>query len=302
MKTDLVLRPNTSLADATRHFAFHATSVELVGDPTEEEWSEVTLGTIRMYQRSQWIIGDLLLIGERRYGETYAQVVDVTGYSPQTLANICSVNSRIPPERRRETLSWAHHAAVAYLEADEQEALLDQAEKHGLSSKDLQEAVGTFKKALKNGGALPLPPAPNPTPATSEVTGAGNIGARETDLFEQAAAKADPPIIPSQPVEKEQVEMDVDPIREWERAEGEVERLTALVETLQSGDVEKEYVALQQKYAQLEGRLQQEMETANQARKSATAYGNLLGRLRKMLKVETNGEVAGAVLDLLAKQ
>ena len=64
-----------------------------------------------------FIIGDALRYGERRWGETYAQVMDATGMAYQTLANAKWVASRVPVQRRRTELSWSHHAEVASLEA-----------------------------------------------------------------------------------------------------------------------------------------------------------------------------------------
>lgn len=311
MNTDLVVRAQSSLEAAPlKHFRFHETHLELIGNPTEEEWAEVTTSFIRFQQRSQWIVGDLLLLGERRYGETYAQVVDSTGYTPETLANICSVNGRIPPERRRAGLSWSHHAAVAYLEADVQDRLLEEAEKHGLSSKQLRESVATFNRALKNGGELPAPkePAkiagsigPNGREADPEPEpkshGAVNIqtGASDADLFEQASEE--PETLIGTPVAPAQVEIDVDPIAEWERAEAENEALRERIAALEADDSKKALSDALQRYAQLEGRLQQEITRANEAEKQSKYQGRILEQLRKILKVDSNSQIVGALVD-----
>lgn len=50
------------------------------------------------------------------------------GHDKQTLMNMVYVASRIDVERRRERLSWSHHAEVAATEREQQEHWLDRAE------------------------------------------------------------------------------------------------------------------------------------------------------------------------------
>src|SRR5690606_10905108 len=88
------------------------------------------------------------LYGERRYGEACSQAAEV-GYATQTLYNAASIASRIEISRRRENLSFSHHAEVAYLERDEQETLLDKAEENGWTRNDLRQAVRLFKRNLR---------------------------------------------------------------------------------------------------------------------------------------------------------
>jgi hypothetical protein len=78
----------------------------------------VVLGEIG--RACQWWIGDWLNYGERAYGEKYAQGMAATGYELQTLTNMAWVAARVEISRRREILSWSHHAEVAALESDEQ--------------------------------------------------------------------------------------------------------------------------------------------------------------------------------------
>lgn len=57
-------------------------------------------------------------------GEKYAQAIDVTGYEYGTLQNFGWVAGRIETSRRRDVLSWSHHAEVAALEPSEQDCLI----------------------------------------------------------------------------------------------------------------------------------------------------------------------------------
>lgn len=63
------------------------------------------------------------------YGETYAQAIEATGYEEQSLRNAKFVAASVEFSRRRENLSWSHHAEVASFDADEQTRWLDEAER-----------------------------------------------------------------------------------------------------------------------------------------------------------------------------
>jgi hypothetical protein len=83
------------------------------------------LGTVG--RGSAWWIGDWVRDGNTRYGERYKLVASITGYDTQTLMNMAYVTSRFEPSRRRENLSFSHHAEVAPLCREEQDRWLDHA-------------------------------------------------------------------------------------------------------------------------------------------------------------------------------
>jgi hypothetical protein len=94
------------------------------------------LGTVG--RGSAWWIGDWVRYGNARYGERYKLVASITGYDTQTLMNIAYVTSRFEPSRRRESLSFSHHAEVAALCREEQDRWLDQAMFERLSVRGLR--------------------------------------------------------------------------------------------------------------------------------------------------------------------
>lgn len=132
-----------------RHATFTDTALELSPETTYEEWAEIgsTLG--RIHDASSFWIGDWVNFGERAYGEKYVQAVDETGLALSTLQNYASVANRVPPSRRRLTVTvkFSHHAEVAYLDPGDQERWLDTAEEQGLKRDDLRRAI----KAERNG-------------------------------------------------------------------------------------------------------------------------------------------------------
>jgi hypothetical protein len=96
-----------------------------------------------------WWLGDWLRYGNERYGERYSRASRITGYDRQTLMNMAYVASRFAPDRRRERLSWSHHADLAGVSAEEQEHWLDLAEADGLSVRCLREAIRAADKGDK---------------------------------------------------------------------------------------------------------------------------------------------------------
>jgi hypothetical protein len=88
-----------------------------------------------------WWIGDWVRYGAVRYGAKYARAARVTGYDHQTLMNMVYVASRFDTYRRRENLSWSHHAEVASFDIEEQEYWLDRASEERLSVRKLRQRI-----------------------------------------------------------------------------------------------------------------------------------------------------------------
>jgi hypothetical protein len=89
----------------------------------------------------QWLLGDWIAYGNAKFGERYARAAKITGYDTQTLMNMVYVASHFPISRRRESLSWSHHEALAALGLEEQDHWLDQATTHRWSVADLRMMV-----------------------------------------------------------------------------------------------------------------------------------------------------------------
>jgi len=90
---------------------------------------------------SAWWIGDWLVFGQREYGNRYKQAVAATGLDYQTLRNYAWVASRFCASRRRDTLSFGHHAEVAALCEDDQEAWLRRSVVEGWSRNELRRKL-----------------------------------------------------------------------------------------------------------------------------------------------------------------
>ncbi len=108
-----------------------------------EDWQAlgVRLGT--HVNSSMWWLGDWLDFGREMYGQRYRLGVALSGLEYKTLRNYAYVARRVPLSRRRDSLSFHHHAEVAALPPDDQELWLDRAENGGWTRSKLRSQLRT---------------------------------------------------------------------------------------------------------------------------------------------------------------
>lgn len=106
-----------------------------------DEWLALCRSLGAMARGHQWWIGDALVYGEQAYGEEFAQGEAELGLEPRTAANYRWVASRVERSRRREDLSWSHHAEVARLGPDAQRDALSKAVAEGWGVRELRDYV-----------------------------------------------------------------------------------------------------------------------------------------------------------------
>jgi hypothetical protein len=101
---------------------------------------------------SGWWLGDWLIYGQAEYPDRYKHAIVETSLDYQTLRNYAWVARRFAPNRRRERLSFQHHAEVASLSESEQDAWLARAEEHGWSRNELRRQI-QGRRELNRGAA-----------------------------------------------------------------------------------------------------------------------------------------------------
>lgn len=108
-----------------------------------EEWVEAGRNLASANKVLHWWIGDWWAAGSHRYGERAKVAAQgIFGREFQTLANLASVCRAFTTSRRREHLSFSHHAEVAALSPTKADSLLERAEREGWSVRDLRaEAI-----------------------------------------------------------------------------------------------------------------------------------------------------------------
>ncbi|MEU6027977.1 LmbU family transcriptional regulator [Streptomyces tauricus] len=106
-----------------------------------EEWERAGRQLSGLLNSSSWWLGDWLVYGKDHYADRYERGISAAGLQYQTLRNYAWVSRRFELRRRRPALSFQHHAELASLRVDEQEAWLDRAERMKWSTKKLRLAL-----------------------------------------------------------------------------------------------------------------------------------------------------------------
>jgi hypothetical protein len=106
-----------------------------------EAWLGVGAQLAAAVASSAWCLGDWLAYGQSAYRGRYRDAVERTGLDYQTLRNYAWVAGRFELSRRRDALSFGHHAEVAALPGPEQDFWLRKAEEFGWSTMRLRREV-----------------------------------------------------------------------------------------------------------------------------------------------------------------
>ncbi|MFF4729933.1 LmbU family transcriptional regulator [Streptomyces mirabilis] len=106
-----------------------------------EKWMGIGTYLSSIMSGSSWCLGDWLVYGESAFTGRYRDAIELTSLDYQTLRNHAWVARRFPMSRRRDRLSFTHHAEVAALAEHEQDFWLLKAEQNAWSAKRLRREV-----------------------------------------------------------------------------------------------------------------------------------------------------------------
>ena len=112
-----------------------------------EDWRQLGPRIALRANASLWWLGDWLAFGQEKYGRRYKAGVALTGLDYQTLRNYVVVARRFELSRRRDKLSFQHHAELCALTDAEQEHWMDRAQCAGWSRNEL-------RRRLRSGGGV----------------------------------------------------------------------------------------------------------------------------------------------------
>jgi hypothetical protein len=113
---------------------------------TFEAWIGVGKQLSRMSRASAWWLGDWIVYGERTYGQRYKTALELTSLDYQTLRNYAWVARSFPLSRRRDKLSFQHHAEVASLSEAEQDLWLQRAERLEWTRAELRRNLAAVRR------------------------------------------------------------------------------------------------------------------------------------------------------------
>jgi hypothetical protein len=132
----LIVSPDTALA------------LDLPSSQTFEEWVEVGRSLASANKVLQWWIGDWWGSGSHRYGERAKVAAEgIFGRDFGSLRNLASVARAFETSRRRDTLSFTHHAEVASLDPNLADELLERAERDNWSTRDIRAEAAIVRDA-----------------------------------------------------------------------------------------------------------------------------------------------------------
>ena len=137
------VRPHSGLAAIVRS---SATGMRFSARMPFEIWSALGPRIAVRANASRWWLGDWLVFGERYYGTRYREAIAATGLDYQTLRNYAVVARRFELSRRRDNLSFQHHAEVCSLPDPEQEHWLDLATRRHWSKQELRLRIRRMKR------------------------------------------------------------------------------------------------------------------------------------------------------------
>lgn len=139
------MTPTASLEDppgtGVRNVLSSKVGLHFHGQLTFEQWARIGHRVGRHANASLWWLGDWLVYGERMYEQRYRRAIALTGLDYQTLRNYATVARRFPLSRRRDKLSFQHHAEVCALSEEDRERWLDRAQRERWSRNELRRQL-----------------------------------------------------------------------------------------------------------------------------------------------------------------
>jgi hypothetical protein len=119
------------------------------------EWVRIGQQICLIADASCWWLGDWLVYGQDKFPDRYRRAMVGTALDYQTLRNYAWVARRFAPSRRRDSLSFQHHAAVAALAEPDQDLWLVRAAAFGWSLRQLRTHL---QQARQDCAGPQLPP------------------------------------------------------------------------------------------------------------------------------------------------
>lgn len=119
---------------------------------TADEYNAVFRAILSINKSSCWLLGDILLLGDRRWGNQYTkgkyeEALQVTGLSTSSLRDIVLTCKKFPVDKRHAGLSFTHHREIACTDADpdQREEVLKRAAEEKLTCTALRKQLHKTK-------------------------------------------------------------------------------------------------------------------------------------------------------------
>jgi hypothetical protein len=131
-------------------FTLSSVGLEVPPDISGDEWLALMQRMRGLDSGVAWAVGALINHAAGTWGQTYDELVELTGYKYQTLADYAWLDGKIPFSIRIEKLSPSHHRVVAGLQTDEEKRYwLEQAAENNWSIKDFKTQLSLSTKTVR---------------------------------------------------------------------------------------------------------------------------------------------------------
>ncbi|MGC7102069.1 LmbU family transcriptional regulator [Amycolatopsis lurida] len=130
------------------------TSLSLPPRISLDEWSDIGRHLWVISDASAWWLADWLVYGQSQFPDRYKRAILETSLDYQTLRNYAWVGRKFSSSRRRDKLSFQHHAELASLSDADQDEWLDRAERFGWSRNELRNRVKASRSADKRSAEI----------------------------------------------------------------------------------------------------------------------------------------------------
>jgi hypothetical protein len=120
------------------------------------EWRHLGRQIFVIADSSAWWLGDWLIYGRNHYPDRYKRALAETSFDYQTLRNYAWVAGKFHPSRRRDKLSFQHHAEVAGMSVSEQDQWLTRAEQGRWTRSELRKQIRASRRAAAEGASASL--------------------------------------------------------------------------------------------------------------------------------------------------
>lgn len=174
-------------------FILKKNGLEAIGTPTFEQWQECGEFIRKAEGAVHFWIGDWLNYGESKYGETYAQAIDHTGYDYQTVANDKWLSNKIELSDRSENLGVRHAQLIASLPEGDKKFWAEEIKREKIPVRELKEKIKARKKA-----SLPKPTIPEGVFSVLYADPPWDIGSMVLDKWESPLEDKYPTMTPEE--------------------------------------------------------------------------------------------------------
>lgn len=143
------------MVEASRSRAVHAKArvtpngLQIAAGIDFDAWTTMGRRIAGIANACAWCLGDWLVYGERAFPTRYKTALAATALDYQTLRNYAWIARRFELSRRRDNLSFQHHAEVAALPEADQDLWLHRAERSHWSRNELRRRLGAERRSSR---------------------------------------------------------------------------------------------------------------------------------------------------------